>query len=285
MQWWVKSECLSNGRLPRRYPSRRRASRRHRANLRWHTAEDGRARLSHCRSRLNHRGRDEHARNSTRTSGAREAGRAARILGRLAPGARHPDGRVENTYENRLKVARRRQLRPRVAVLPLAGSLRHPSHLTALSARLQAWHSLQDPNEARSRRATASSLGQYRRPLRRRAPDVRRRRHLRAIRDSLLFSDGFCRSQYEDQAAGSELFPQASPEIRERIAVMAGYYGLLAECNTPSRSCRRKWDWWTTHWPCGTAVDLRGSCQTVLNLHLVHQTWMLMRHILHRHHF
>ncbi len=35
------------------------------------------------------------------------------------------------------------------------------------------------------------------------------------------------RSQYEDQSAGSGLFPRQA-EIRERIAAMAGYYGLLA---------------------------------------------------------
>jgi N-acetylglucosamine malate deacetylase 1 len=35
------------------------------------------------------------------------------------------------------------------------------------------------------------------------------------------------RSQYEDQEAGSGLFPKKA-EIRERIAAMAGYYGLLA---------------------------------------------------------
>jgi hypothetical protein len=35
------------------------------------------------------------------------------------------------------------------------------------------------------------------------------------------------RSQYEDQSAGSNLFPKQA-EIRERIAAMAAYYGLLA---------------------------------------------------------
>jgi hypothetical protein len=34
-------------------------------------------------------------------------------------------------------------------------------------------------------------------------------------------------SQYQDQAAGSGLFPKQA-EIRERIAAMAAYYGLLA---------------------------------------------------------
>lgn len=35
------------------------------------------------------------------------------------------------------------------------------------------------------------------------------------------------KSQYQDQEAGSGLFPKQA-EIRERIAAMAGYYGLLA---------------------------------------------------------
>ena len=63
---------------------------------------------------------------------AREANEAARIL---KVGWRQaldiPDGRVENTYENRLKVARViRQLRPRVLILPY-WQARHPDHATA----------------------------------------------------------------------------------------------------------------------------------------------------------
>src|SRR5258708_24102677 len=42
-----------------------------------------------------------------------------------------PDGRVENTWENRLKVARViRQTRPRVVILPYSKG-RHPDHYTA----------------------------------------------------------------------------------------------------------------------------------------------------------
>ena len=63
---------------------------------------------------------------------AREADEAARIL---KVGWRQaldiPDGRVENTYDNRLKVARViRQLRPRVLILPY-WQARHPDHATA----------------------------------------------------------------------------------------------------------------------------------------------------------
>ena len=63
---------------------------------------------------------------------AREAAEAARIL-KVA--WRHaldiPDGRVENTWENRLKVARViREQRPRVLILPYWQG-RHPDHYTA----------------------------------------------------------------------------------------------------------------------------------------------------------
>src|ERR1700680_1269564 len=63
---------------------------------------------------------------------AREATDAAKVL---RASWRHaldiPDGRVENTWENRLKVARViRQTRPRVVILPYWKG-RHPDHYTA----------------------------------------------------------------------------------------------------------------------------------------------------------
>ena len=63
---------------------------------------------------------------------AREAADAARIL---KVSWRHaldiPDGRVENTWENRLKVVRvLREQRPRVLILPYWEG-RHPDHYTA----------------------------------------------------------------------------------------------------------------------------------------------------------
>jgi LmbE family N-acetylglucosaminyl deacetylase len=63
---------------------------------------------------------------------AREAAEAAKIL---CVSWRHaldiPDGRVENTWENRLKVARvLREQRPRVVILPYWEG-RHPDHYTA----------------------------------------------------------------------------------------------------------------------------------------------------------
>src|ERR1700723_3940662 len=60
---------------------------------------------------------------------AREAAEAARILGVAWREALDiPDGRVENTWENRIKIVRKlRQLRPRVGILPYWQG-RHPDH-------------------------------------------------------------------------------------------------------------------------------------------------------------
>jgi N-acetylglucosamine malate deacetylase 1 len=63
---------------------------------------------------------------------AREAAEAARILkASWRQALELPDGRVENTWENRLKVARvLREQRPRVLILPYWKG-RHPDHYTA----------------------------------------------------------------------------------------------------------------------------------------------------------
>ncbi len=63
---------------------------------------------------------------------AREAADAAKILGAQWRRALNiPDGRVENTWENRLKVASViRETRPRVVILPFWKG-RHPDHYTA----------------------------------------------------------------------------------------------------------------------------------------------------------
>src|ERR1700752_3415001 len=63
---------------------------------------------------------------------SREAAEAARILKVSWREALDiPDGRVENTWDNRLKVVRvLRQLRPRVLILPYWEG-RHPDHYTA----------------------------------------------------------------------------------------------------------------------------------------------------------
>jgi bacillithiol biosynthesis deacetylase BshB1 len=69
----------------------------------------------------------------------REAAEAARILGVTWREALDlPDGRVENTYENRIKIVRvLRHLQPRVVILPYWQG-RHPDHYTASTLGYQA---------------------------------------------------------------------------------------------------------------------------------------------------
>ena len=157
---------------------------------------------------------------------AREADEAARIL---KAGWREaldiPDGRVENTYDNRLKVARViRQLRPRVLILPY-WQARHPDHATAsvlgYEATFLAGLAKLDLGAAPHRPFKIIYASLY--------ADVR---PTFVVDISAQFETRFTslmayRSQYQDQAAGSGLFPREA-EIRERLAAMAGYYGLLA---------------------------------------------------------
>jgi len=157
---------------------------------------------------------------------AREAGEAARIL---KVGWRQaldiPDGRVENTYDNRLKVARViRQLCPRVLILPY-WQARHPDHATAsvlgYEAAFLAGLARLDLGAAPHRPFKIIYASLY--------ADVR---PTFVVDISEQFDTRFAalmayRSQYQDQEQGSKLFPREA-EIRERIAAMAGFYGLLA---------------------------------------------------------
>jgi len=157
---------------------------------------------------------------------AREAAEAARIL---KVGWRQaldiPDGRVENTYDNRLKVARViRRLCPRVLILPY-WQARHPDHATAsvlgYEAAFLAGLAKLDLGAAPHRPFKIVYASLY--------ADVR---PTFVVDISEHFDTRFAalmayRSQYQDQEQGSKLFPREA-EIRERIAAMAGFYGLLA---------------------------------------------------------
>ncbi|HEY1730351.1 MAG TPA: bacillithiol biosynthesis deacetylase BshB1, partial [Terriglobales bacterium] len=157
---------------------------------------------------------------------AREADDAARIL---KAGWRQaldiPDGRVENTYENKLKVARViRRLRPRVLILPY-WQARHPDHATAGVLCYEATFlsglaklDLGVPPHRPFKIIYASLYAEVRPTF---IVDISEQFETRFA--SLMAY----RSQYQDQSAGSRLFPKQA-EIRERIAAMAGYYGLLA---------------------------------------------------------
>jgi len=174
---------------------------------------------------------------------AREAADAARILGigwRRALDI--PDGRVENTWENRLKVASViRETRPRVVILPYWKG-RHPDHYTASVLGYEACFlaglaklALGSQSSAISQTGSdADKVG----PLTPHRPfkiiyatlyyDVR---PTFVVDISPQFEQKFAsilayKSQFSDQEAGKDLFP-ARAEIRARVDAMARYYGML----------------------------------------------------------
>ena len=174
---------------------------------------------------------------------AREAADAARILGigwRRALDI--PDGRVENTWENRLKVASViRETRPRVVILPYWKG-RHPDHYTASVLGYEACFlaglaklALGSQSSAISQTGSdADKVG----PLTPHRPfkiiyatlyyDVR---PTFVVDISPQFEQKFAsilayKSQFSDQEAGKDLFP-AQAEIRARVDAMARYYGML----------------------------------------------------------
>jgi len=166
---------------------------------------------------------------------AREAAEAAKIL-RVS--WRHaldiPDGRVENTWENRLKVARViREQRPRVVILPYWKG-RHPDHYTASTLGYEACFlaglAKLDVRNAAVDAATAN-LPPHR-PFKiiyaTLYYDVR---PTFVVDITELFETRFqalmaYKSQLSDQEAGKDLFP-VQAEIRARIEAMARFYGLL----------------------------------------------------------
>jgi len=157
---------------------------------------------------------------------AAEAQEAAAILGVSWRDALDiPDGRVENTYENRLKiVAVLRRLRPRVVILPY-GQGRHPDHYNTATLGYEA--------------CFLSGLAK----LETAAPAYRPFKVIYAslyadVRSSFVVDiTPFIedrhralmayRSQYANQQQGSGLFVPEE-EIRERTFSVARHYGLLA---------------------------------------------------------
>jgi bacillithiol biosynthesis deacetylase BshB1 len=164
----------------------------------------------------------------------READEAARILG---VGWRQaldlPDGAVENTLENRIKIVRvLRLLRPRVVILPY-WQARHPDHSIVATLGYQACFlsglaKIDVADEASS------------------APHLKPHRPFKIVYAS-LYADvrpSFIvditpfieqrhvalmayRSQYANQAQGGGLFVPEE-EVRERTFAEARHYGLLA---------------------------------------------------------
>jgi len=157
---------------------------------------------------------------------ADEAAEAARILGVAWREALDiPDGRVENTWENRLKIVNvLRRVRPRVVILPYWTG-RHPDHYTSATLGYEACFlsglAKVETGTAPHRPFKVVYASLY--------ADVRpsfvvditafiedRHRALMAYR-----------SQYANQAAGSGLFVPEE-EIRERTFAEARHYGSLA---------------------------------------------------------
>jgi N-acetylglucosamine malate deacetylase 1 len=175
---------------------------------------------------------------------AQEASEAAKILRVTWREALDiPDGRVENTWENRLKVALViREQRPRVVILPYWKG-RHPDHYTASTLGYEACFlaglSKLDLSVAADAHASRTGHPQD-------AGATKPHRPFKIIYATLyydirptfvvditeLFETRFqalmaYKSQFSDQDAGKELFP-AQAEIRVRIEAMARFYGLLA---------------------------------------------------------
>jgi N-acetylglucosamine malate deacetylase 1 len=174
---------------------------------------------------------------------AREAADAARILG---VGWRRaldiPDGRVENTWENRLKVASViRETRPRVVILPYWKG-RHPDHYTCSVLGYEACFLAGLAKLALSPQTSALSQPN---PGAAKVEPLAPHRPFKIIYATLYydvrptfvvdigqqFEPKFAsilayKSQFSDQEAGKDLFP-AHNEIRARVDAMARYYGML----------------------------------------------------------
>lgn len=156
----------------------------------------------------------------------REACEAARILGVGWRSALDiPDGRVENNYENRLKLVQvLREVRPRVVILPYWQG-RHPDHYTASILGYEACFlsglAKVDTGAVPHRPYKIIYASLY--------ADVQ---PTFVVDIGDFIEQRFAalmayRSQYASQPGGAALFVPEE-EIRERTFAMARHYGLLA---------------------------------------------------------
>jgi len=163
---------------------------------------------------------------------AREAADAAKILCTSWRQALDiPDGRVENTWENRVKVARViREQRPRVVILPYWKG-RHPDHYTASVLGYEACFLAGLAKLDVGASAAASQLPPHR-PFKivyaTLYYDVRPTFVVDITEqfETRLQSLMAYKSQFSDQEAGKGIFP-AEAEIRSRVEAMARFYGML----------------------------------------------------------
>jgi len=175
-------------------------------------------------------------------SRAAEAADAARILQVAWREALDiPDGRVENTYTNRIKIARViREQRPRVVILPYWKG-RHPDHYTCATLGYEACflaglrrlghtsatqdvdsfeiHRLRNHEPFRPFKIVYATLYYDVRPTF--VVDITNEF------EAKLESIYAYKEQFADQSVGSKDFP-AHAEIRERVASMAHFYGMMA---------------------------------------------------------
>jgi bacillithiol biosynthesis deacetylase BshB1 len=157
---------------------------------------------------------------------ATEAAEAALILGASWRGALDiPDGRVENTWENRLKVVEvLRRVRPRVVILPY-WTARHPDHATASTLGYEACFL---SGLAKIETGTAPH-----RPFKIVYASLYADVRPSFVVDITPFIEDRHRalmayqSQYANQSAASGLFVPEE-EIRERTFAEARHYGMLA---------------------------------------------------------
>jgi len=171
---------------------------------------------------------------------AQEAADAAKILG---AGWRRaldiPDGRVENTWENRLKVASViRETRPRAIILPYWKG-RHPDHYTASVLGYEACFlaGLAKLDSQKALSSQLSALNETRSLAPHRPFKILYATLYYDVRPTFVvdieqqFEGKFAsilayKSQFSDQEAGKDLFP-AHDEIRARVDAMARFYGML----------------------------------------------------------
>jgi bacillithiol biosynthesis deacetylase BshB1 len=156
----------------------------------------------------------------------REAAEAAKLLGvGWRDALELPDGDVENTFENRVKIARVvRLLRPRVVILPY-WQARHPDHAIVATLGYEACFLA---GLAKIETGTAPH-----RPFKIVYASLYADVRPSFIVDITPFIEQrhaalmAYKSQYANQAAGGGLFVPAE-EIRERTFAEARHYGLLA---------------------------------------------------------
>jgi bacillithiol biosynthesis deacetylase BshB1 len=170
-----------------------------------------------------------------RASEAAEAARILKVSWRQALDL--PDGRVENTWENRLKVVRvLREQRPRVLILPYWEG-RHPDHYTASilgyeAAFISGLAKLAVSSQPSALSNPTTDSGSPHRPFKIIYASLYRDVRptfvvdITAQFETRLESLMAYKSQFTDQQAGSGIFP-AQKEIRARIESMARFYGMF----------------------------------------------------------